>query len=255
MSGVGSKRTAIWFAALVAFLNFLFSWVGYCLIDRVGRRKLLLASLAGSVLGLLLLGGAFQIFTTTSPKVVFKETSLAGQPLDTCRDRTSCMKCVQLDTCGFCHAFNGKNEQINGSCVAVNSTVQTVAAYGRCSGKQNKDFKWNYGVCPSTYAWLAILGLAIYIAFFASGMGPVPWTLNSEIYPLWARSVGSSCATAVNWSLNLLVSMTFLHLMEWISPAGTFWFYMSFAAVGWVFFYFSVPETKGKSLEELEKLF
>ena len=43
--------------------------------------------------------------------------------------------------------------------------------------------------CPSDVAWIVVLGLCLYLFFFAPGMGPMPWTINSEIYPLWARSV------------------------------------------------------------------
>ena len=56
--------------------------------------------------------------------------------------------------------------------------------------------------CPSNYAWLIMVGLVLYLFFFAPGMGPMPWTLNSEIYPLWARSFGVSVATSVNWAFN-----------------------------------------------------
>ena len=48
-------------------------------------------------------------------------------------------------------------------------------------------------------------------------MGTMPWTINSEIYPLWARSAGNSIATSFNWAFNLLVSMTFLSLIEAIT--------------------------------------
>ena len=71
--------------------------------------------------------------------------------------------------------------------------------------------------CPSNYAWLIMVGLVLYLFFFAPGMGPMPWTLNSEIYPLWARSFGVSVATSVNWAFNLLISMTFLTLLEAIT--------------------------------------
>ena len=71
--------------------------------------------------------------------------------------------------------------------------------------------------CPTDYAWLIVLGLVSYLFFFAPGMGPMPWTINAEIYPLWARSLGNSLATSTNWALNLLVSMTFLTLTETIT--------------------------------------
>jgi len=48
----------------------------------------------------------------------------------------------------------------------------------------------------------------------------MPWTINSEIYPMWARSTGTSIATAVNWIANLIVSMTFLSLLESITTYG-----------------------------------
>ena len=66
------------------------------------------------------------------------------------------------------------------------------------------------------------MGLCSYLFFFAPGMGPMPWTINSEIYPMWARSFGNSLATSVNWAFNLIVSMTFLSLTEAITKQVIF---------------------------------
>ena len=52
-------------------------------------------------------------------------------------------------------------------------------------------------------------------------MGPMPWTVNAEIYPLWARSTCNSIATSANWFFNFLVSMTFLTLTEILTREGT----------------------------------
>lgn len=51
-------------------------------------------------------------------------------------------------------------------------------------------------------------------------MGPMPWTINAEIYPLWARSTCNSIATSANWFFNFLVSMTFLTLTEILTREG-----------------------------------
>lgn len=51
-------------------------------------------------------------------------------------------------------------------------------------------------------------------------MGPMPWTVNSEIYPLWARSTGNACSSGVNWVFNVLVSLTFLHTAEYLTYYG-----------------------------------
>ena len=86
-------------------------------------------------------------------------------------------------------------------------------------------------------------------------MGPMPWTINSEIYPLWARSVCFSISTAFNWFFNLLVSLTFLSLTEFMTKHGAFYLYTTLALLGWIFFLFKLPETKGKTLEQMESLF
>lgn len=104
-------------------------------------------------------------------------------------------------------------------------------------------------------AHLTMAGMLVYLFFFAPGMGPMPWTINSEIYPSWARSWCLSATTSVNWLFNLLVSMTFLTLAREITQQGAFYLYASLASVGFLYFVFVLPETKGKTLEELEDLF
>jgi len=103
--------------------------------------------------------------------------------------------------------------------------------------------------CPSPYSWLTLLGLCLYIFFFGPGMGPMPWTINSELFPLWSRSVCYSITTAFNWFFNLLVSSTFLTLTETMTKQGAFWLYSLFGVIGFVFLFLFLPETKGRSLE------
>ena len=83
----------------------------------------------------------------------------------------------------------------------------------------------------------------------------MPWTINSEIYPLWARSFCYSASTSVNWFFNLLVSLTFLTLTQVLTNHGAYYLYALIALIGWLLFFVFLPETKGKSLEEIESLF
>lgn len=83
----------------------------------------------------------------------------------------------------------------------------------------------------------------------------MPWTISSEIYPLWARSFCYSVSTSFNWFFNLLVSLTFLTLTRVLSNHGAYYLYASIAFIGWLLFFVFLPETKGKSLEEIELLF
>lgn len=132
MAGFSKTSQAIWISAAVAFVNFVCSFIAFPLVERIGRRILVLVSLFGITLSLMLLGIGFQI--------------------------------TGIDS------FNG--------------------------------------------SWMVVVGLCLYLLFFAPGMGPMPWTINSEIYPTWSRSLSQSIATSCNWAFNLLISMTFLSLTE-----------------------------------------
>jgi sugar porter (SP) family MFS transporter len=100
-------------------------------------------------------------------------------------------------------------------------------------------------------SWVALACLIVYIASFAIGLGPVFWLMISEIFPLTVRSSAMSLSTVGNWSANFLVSSFFLTLVDAISREGTFWLYGGFGVLALVFFLARVPETKGRSLEEI----
>jgi len=97
--------------------------------------------------------------------------------------------------------------------------------------------------------------MVLYLLAFGLGMSPIPWTVNSEIYPLSVRSLCVGIATATNWTVNFVVAASFLSLEQAMGAAATFWMYGAFAAAGLVWLWFALPETANKSLEEIEKLF
>jgi sugar porter (SP) family MFS transporter len=100
--------------------------------------------------------------------------------------------------------------------------------------------------------WITVLSLAVYVAFFAVGLGPVFWLLIAEIFPLAVRGRAMSLATISNWGFNLLVALTFLSLINLFGRPGTFLIYAALTLVAIVFTAALVPETKGRSLEEIE---
>jgi SP family galactose:H+ symporter-like MFS transporter len=103
-----------------------------------------------------------------------------------------------------------------------------------------------------TSAALAVISMMVYVAAFAIGLGPIFWLLISEIYPLRIRSSTEGLAAAFNWGSNLVVSLTFLTLVQILGASRTFWLYGVFALAAWLFSYYLVPETKGRTLEEIE---
>jgi len=253
MAGVSSKTLAIWLSAAVASMNFLWTIPGLILVEKIGRRKLLLASLFGVTLSLLVLGVGFQVANIDTPQVKW-------HPLqNSCDKYKDCGSCTYDTACGFCYVIPENGDQgtaVNGSCVPVSKGSQEYASLGRCAKNSKvEDVNFAPDYCPSPYAWTIIVGLCLYLFSFAPGMGCVPWAVNSEIYPTWARSVCQSVATSTNWAANIIVSMTFLSLTELITKQGTFYMYTGISAIALVVFYIILPETKGKTIEQMNQLF
>ncbi len=168
-AGVSSAPAAILASVGVGVVNLLLTLVAMQLIDRVGRRPLLLISLAGMAVSVSVLGLAFSL----------------------------------------------------------------------------KQFSGSLG-------FVALASLMTYVGFFAVGLGPVFWLILSEIYPLRIRGRAMSVGTAANWSANLIVALSFLTLTQVLGKPATFWLYGVVSILAWLFAFFLVPETKGKTLEQIE---
>jgi SP family galactose:H+ symporter-like MFS transporter len=169
-AGITSASAAILATVAVGVVNVIMTIVAIALLDRVGRRPLLLIGLAGMVFSLGLLGAVFFL-----PSLL------------------------------------------------------------------------------SSLGDLAVVGLMLYVASFAIGLGPVFWLLISEIYPLRVRGLAMSIASEANWGSNLIIALTFLTLVQVLGRSGTFWLYALVGAGAWIFAFLLVPETKGKTLEEIEE--
>jgi sugar porter (SP) family MFS transporter len=102
-------------------------------------------------------------------------------------------------------------------------------------------------------ALIAIAGLLIYTGSFAIGLGPVFWLLISEIYPLKIRGQAMSVATMANWGANFVVTISFLTLLNAVGGVGTFFLFGFLTLVALTYFWRKVPETKGRSLQEIER--
>jgi len=106
---------------------------------------------------------------------------------------------------------------------------------------------------PSGAGFLLVAGLLVYIASFAASLGIAIWLLNSEVYPLEVRGKGAAAGAFTHWVLDFVIASTVLTLIATITPTGMFWFYGLFAILGIVFVLRRVPETKGKTLEEVSE--
>ncbi|KAJ1437022.1 Sugar/inositol transporter [Sesbania bispinosa] len=250
LAGFASNRTALLLSLITSGLNAFGSILSIYFIDKTGRKKLALISLCGVVVSLALLTVAFRESEVHSPMVSVMETSHYN---NTCPDfkaavnpgRWTCMTCIKASpSCGFC--ANAPDKLLPGACLISNDTTKDMCG--------NDHRSWYTRGCPSNYGWAALIGLALYIIFFSPGMGTVPWVINSEIYPLRYRGVCGGMASTTVWVSNLIVSQSFLSLTEAIGTAWTFMMFGIVAVVAIFFVIIFVPETKGVSMEEVEKM-
>ncbi|KAF3793333.1 Polyol transporter 5 [Nymphaea thermarum] len=137
---------------------------------------------------------------------------------------------------------------LTGSC----GMAASLFTLGVCSkliekaGKATK-FTWTIG--------LSIVAICADVSFFSIGMGPINWVYSSEVFPLRLRAQGTGLALSVNRVVSGVVSMSFLSMVKALSVGGTFFLFSGIAALGALFFYMFLPETKGKTLEEIGSLF
>ncbi|KAI3867683.1 hypothetical protein MKW92_036101 [Papaver armeniacum] len=102
---------------------------------------------------------------------------------------------------------------------------------------------------------LCVVAVCADVSFFSIGLGPITWVYSSEILPNRLRAQGTSIAVSVNRLVSGAVSMSFLSISDRISFAGTFFILSGITALGTLFFYLYLPETKGKNLEDIGALF
>ncbi len=167
LAGFQAAQTALFATVLVGAVNVAITLVALWLIDRVGRRPLLIVGLIGMAAALVVLGLSF-----------FSQSQAAGLT--------------------------------------------------------------------------AVVALLFFVAFFAVSLGPVAWLIISEVYPLGIRGRAMGIATFSNWVCNYFVSLTFLTLIGALGSTGTFWLYAIICFLGLWFVIKWVPETKGKTLEQIQ---
>lgn len=105
---------------------------------------------------------------------------------------------------------------------------------------------------PGISPLLILACILAYVAFFAFAMGPIPWVVISEIFPNKIRGRAASIATSTLWTSTLIVTFTFLSLIHGIGVSGTFMVYGFLCIVSFVFILKMIPETRGKTLEQIQ---
>lgn len=107
----------------------------------------------------------------------------------------------------------------------------------------------------NSFGWVPVVSLVVFIVGFSTGFGPIPWLMIAEITPIQSRSVTSAIATGFNWTCAFVITKTFEPLKEAISKQGVYFLFGLFSLISIFFVIFALPETKGKTNEEIEQFF
>jgi Sugar (and other) transporter len=106
----------------------------------------------------------------------------------------------------------------------------------------------------SNFSWLPVMSLSIFVLGFGIGMGPVSYVLLGELFLQEAKVYVAPVAQTLNFAFSFVISLTFLMLIDAIGLGPTFFMFTGFCALALVFTVFFIPETKGKTIEEIQKL-
>ncbi|MEP5765180.1 MAG: sugar porter family MFS transporter [Halieaceae bacterium] len=225
-SGIGTDA-AFMQAILVGLTNLAFTILAMALIDRVGRKPLLVFGVTGIALCMLLLAASFNAATYT-----LTQDSIAALPAAIDRVQLQALQDI---------TFNSD----------VSFGMALSESLGSASFREFESSLVNAAI--NINPMLVLFGILGFVACFAISIGPVMWVLFSELFPNRVRAIAISFVGLVNSAVSFTVQLLFPWQLANLGSATTFLIYGVFAVIGLVLILKLLPETRGKSLEELEK--
>ena len=226
-SGIGTNA-AFMQAVLVGLVNLVFTVAAMALIDKLGRRPLLGFGMTGIAVCMLVLAYGFGAATYT-----LDQDAIDKLPAEIERTQIAAVADTTYES-------------------DIDFREAVSAAVGAKVYRQHESALVSNAIDMNPLLILfAILG---FVASFAISIGPIMWVLFSELFPNNVRGMAISFVGLINSAVAFLVTFIFPWELQNIGNAGTFLIYGLFAVVGLVFVMRILPETKGRSLEELEQI-
>ncbi len=225
-SGIGTDASFVQ-AILVGITNLVFTILAIAFIDRFGRKPLLIYGVTGIAICMFLLAYGFN-----SATYKLTEENMTGISADIDKDQLSSMINVNYDS-------DVEFKQ------AIKESLGTVKA----AEYESELIKAGINMNPT----LILFGILGFVASFAISLGPVMWVLFSELFPNRVRGLAISFVGLINSAVSFLVQLVFPWELDNLGNATTFLIYGLFAVAGLAFIVKMIPETKNKTLEQLEK--
>jgi MFS family permease len=214
-------------AILVGLINLVFTVLAILFIDKLGRKPLLIFGVAGIALSMFVLSYGFKSATY----------SLTSESIEMLEDAGVKEQLAPMIGSTFTSDVDYKR--------ALESTLGITTAKEQESALLTAAISMNPG--------LILFGILGFVASFAISIGPVMWVLFSELFPNRIRGLAISFVGLINSAVSFLIQLIFPWELNTLGSATTFLIYGLFAVAGFLFILRYVPETKGKTLEELEK--
>ena len=226
-SGIGTDA-AFSQAIYVGLINLVFTLLAISLIDKLGRKPLLVFGVTGIAVCMFILAYGFH-----SATYQLDEERLTELPVEIDRVQLAAMVGMSYENDV---AYKQALRENLGETAAKTYESELITA------------------AVSMNAVLILIGILGFVASFAMSIGPVMWVLFSELFPNWIRGLAISFVGLVNSAVSFGVQLIFPWELETLGSTMTFALYGIFAVLGLLFILAKVPETKGRSLEELEKI-
>ncbi|MGC9373795.1 MAG: sugar porter family MFS transporter [Bacteroidales bacterium] len=213
-------------AILVGVTNLVFTIVAIWFIDRVGRKPLLMIGLSGIIISMLIIGFSFK-----SATYHFDEATINQLSKDLRYEKLHVLENRQFE-----------------SDIALRDELRRV--FGDELNEEQERVLITQAI--QINPMLVLFGIIGFVASFACSLGPVMWVLFSELFPNRLRGIAISFAGTINSAFSFLVQLVFPWELANLGNANTFFIYGAFGLIGLIILKKYLPETKGKSLEELE---
>jgi len=215
-------------AILIGIINLVFTIIAIGLIDKIGRRPLLIFGVSAIVVSMFVLSSSFSSATYKLDNVGILELPVEINKAD----------------------LESMTDVLYTSDVKFKNAIKL--AIGEDLASQFEGAIIKKAIIANSL--LILIGILGFVAAFAISLGPVMWVLFSELFPNRIRGLAISFVGLINSGVSFIVQLVFPWEMSTLGSSTTFMIYGVFALLGLIFVVMKVPETKGKSLEELEKM-
>ena len=240
LAGISSNTNTFIVSELIFVTNFIGTMIAIPLIERLGRRTLLLTSIIGTLLSIILIVVAINLMDSISLNVNPAHVVEAHCLVSKCSD------CIGRSQCGYC--------------MSTNSSVQSYCMSGmvghsfmdRC---EIEGSQWMYSHCDSNNNWFILVAILLFVVYFSIGLAPIPFLVSSELFPQSYRDKVMGFTLSVFYAGTAIVALGFGELQNVLGVKNLFLVFGVCTLFGLAFIYLYLPETKGKRTEEMYQLF